>query len=202
MIMLTLASTLVLGLVADQPLSCAATGEPASAKVSAVDYKGTRYVFCCDGCPQKFAKNPTATLKNPELKGKTVGYFLYDPVSHTKIDGAESKASMDVNGVRYFFGSEANRKTFASNVKKYTTMPTKEVVYCPVAKEKLDGYAGAYAYVDYKDVRYYVCCPDCFPKMSATPQKYAPGVKKMIATPKSIMIKPGQVPVSYCKDEK
>lgn len=30
------------------------------------DYKGRRYFFCCNGCPQKFAKNPAKYSKNAD----------------------------------------------------------------------------------------------------------------------------------------
>jgi YHS domain-containing protein len=31
------------------------------------DYKGKRYFFCCDGCPQAFKKNPAKYAKNDSI---------------------------------------------------------------------------------------------------------------------------------------
>jgi YHS domain-containing protein len=39
------------------------------------DYKGKRYFFCCDGCPQAFKKNPAKYAKHDSIpipKKKTV----------------------------------------------------------------------------------------------------------------------------------
>ena len=32
------------------------------------DYKGNRYFFCCDGCPQAFKKNPAKYAKAAHIK--------------------------------------------------------------------------------------------------------------------------------------
>jgi YHS domain-containing protein len=32
------------------------------------DYKGNRYFFCCDGCPQEFKKDPEKYAKNAHIK--------------------------------------------------------------------------------------------------------------------------------------
>ena len=32
------------------------------------DYKGNRYFFCCDGCPQAFKANPAKYAKGPHIK--------------------------------------------------------------------------------------------------------------------------------------
>jgi YHS domain-containing protein len=31
------------------------------------DYKGRRYFFCCNGCPQSFKKNPAKYAKNASI---------------------------------------------------------------------------------------------------------------------------------------
>lgn len=53
---------------ADKPMKCAVTGEKLDvAKATKghmfTDYKGRRYFFCCDGCPQTFKKNPAKYAK-------------------------------------------------------------------------------------------------------------------------------------------
>lgn len=40
----------------------------ATAKKMFADYKGRRYFFCCDGCPQAFKKNPAKYAKAPSIK--------------------------------------------------------------------------------------------------------------------------------------
>lgn len=32
------------------------------------DYKGNRYFFCCDGCPQQFKANPAKFAKSAHIK--------------------------------------------------------------------------------------------------------------------------------------
>lgn len=31
------------------------------------DFKGNRYFFCCDGCPQEFKANPAKFAKSPHI---------------------------------------------------------------------------------------------------------------------------------------
>jgi YHS domain-containing protein len=38
-----------------------------------VDYSGVRYYFCCGGCPEKFAANPTAFVDNAKDHVKAPG---------------------------------------------------------------------------------------------------------------------------------
>ena len=40
----------------------------ATKKKMFADYKGRRYFFCCDGCPQAFKKNPAKFAKAPSIK--------------------------------------------------------------------------------------------------------------------------------------
>ncbi len=40
----------------------------ATKKKMFADYKGNRYFFCCDGCPQAFKKNPAKYAKAPHIK--------------------------------------------------------------------------------------------------------------------------------------
>ena len=76
-----------LAILAVLPLACiaGAQGKPATPKTIAcavmtdnkvniadatkkkmfADYKGNRYYFCCEGCPQSFAKDPAKYAKAP-----------------------------------------------------------------------------------------------------------------------------------------
>lgn len=40
----------------------------ATKKKMFADYKGRRYFFCCDGCPQAFKKDPAKFAKAPSIK--------------------------------------------------------------------------------------------------------------------------------------
>lgn len=53
-------------------IKCAVEGGPVNiAKATKnhmyADYKGNRYFFCCDGCPQEFKKNPTKFANAPHI---------------------------------------------------------------------------------------------------------------------------------------
>ncbi|MBL8088271.1 MAG: hypothetical protein JNM85_09430 [Chthonomonas sp.] len=195
-------SAILLGGVTVKPTTCPVMGHgDANASVSTVDFRSTRYSFCCNGCPTAFAANPDKYLKNPELKGKTIGTFLFDPVSRTAITAGTASASMEYQGVRYLFGNAANLAKFKKSPATYTAMPAKEVLQCPVANEKLNGYAGAYAYQDVKGVRYFICCPGCVPKFQKEPAKYTAGVAKLISAAKPFTLKAGEVPASECVEK-
>lgn len=183
-----------------KPLSCPIGGEPASEKVSTVDYKGVRYSFCCDGCVGKFAKDPTAGIKAGSKSAGPIGTFMFDPVSRIAILPANAKATTDFDHVRYYFSSKENLDAFKKSPAKFAAAPAKEVLRCPVADEKLDGYAGAYAYGDYQGVRYYICCAGCAPKFAKTPEKFAPAMAKYVAAPAGLTRTPGQAVKSECKD--
>jgi YHS domain-containing protein len=154
-----------------------------------VDYNGMRYIFCCAGCDDMFIKDPQKALKNEKLKGKLVGYSLFDPVSGARLEVKDSKGHSDFNGYRYYFQSAANKAAFDKEPKKYTVAPTKEVLMCGVGGHEVDSYEGSGGYVDHNGVRYYVCCPSCHPKMKAEPAKYAAKVEKHIQAPKGQPVK-------------
>jgi YHS domain-containing protein len=53
-------------------IACAVTGgsvniAEATKKHMYSDYKGRRYFFCCNGCPQSFAKEPGKYSKKPSI---------------------------------------------------------------------------------------------------------------------------------------
>lgn len=56
---------------AKKPIRCAVQGEKLDVAVAMkhkmyTDYKGRRYFFCCDGCPQEFKKNPEKYAKKAD----------------------------------------------------------------------------------------------------------------------------------------
>ena len=54
----------------------------------------------------------------------------------------------------------------------FSSVPAKESLVCPVMKEAVANYSKADSYVDYKDVRYYLCCAGCVKPMQTDPAKY------------------------------
>lgn len=141
--------------------ACPIMGSPAKADGPAVEYAGAKYTFCCAGCDAKFAKEPVSALKSDDIKGKTVGVFLFDPVTGKRIDAKAAKASTEFNGLRYLFASTANKAEFDKDMKKYGTIPAKESLACPMTGEVVETYSKASAYMDSEGVRYYLCCAGC-----------------------------------------
>jgi YHS domain-containing protein len=190
----TLAATLVLSLapVQDaktQPLSCAIMGSPVNAKATALDYAGVRYSFCCPGCDKAFAKDPKAAIKSPDVKGKTIGVSLFDPVSGLRIKPKKDTPFSDFEGVRYHFESAENKKSFDSEPKKFAGAPEKEALYCAVMDHGVASYEAAGGYVDHEGVRYYICCAACMGKLKSDTAKYAAGASKAVKTPTTLAVK-------------
>ena len=71
-----------------------------------IHYQGKTYYGCCNMCKEKIQREPQKYTK------------AIDPVSGKVVDKAEAFI-YGVEGDAYYFGSEANRKAFASNPQKY-----------------------------------------------------------------------------------
>jgi YHS domain-containing protein len=82
--LLTVAAVLVVGANAAQAKPKKAVKPPTSIKCAVetgnpvniadatkhhmfADYKGNRYFFCCDGCPQQFKANPAKFVKSAHI---------------------------------------------------------------------------------------------------------------------------------------
>lgn len=157
----------------DTPIVCAIMGSPTKAESPRLEYAGSSFPFCCGGCDTTFEKDPKAAIKKAEKGTAAIGEFLFDPISHNRIKADKSKGTVDYQGLRYFFESEANMTEFKKDMKKYTTAPKKESLTCPVMGEKVASYSKASGYMDYEGVRYYFCCAGCQPAMTKDPAKYA-----------------------------
>ena len=66
--------------------SCAVMGSPSTIKGKSIDFAGTRYPMCCDGCPGTFAANPAKYIEKAKEANKTIGYSLFDPTTGAKVD--------------------------------------------------------------------------------------------------------------------
>lgn len=166
---------------------CPIMGNTANPKGPTVEYNGAVYAFCCGGCDTKFAKDPVAALKNPALKGKITGTYLFDPVSGKRVHPGEVTLYAEYGGTRFFFENDKDLATFKTDPKKYGTLPTKEAMNCPVTGEAVEAYSESPAFVDVEGIRYYYCCPGC--EKGFTAEKLNPESKKKAAAPKAIAIK-------------
>jgi len=167
-----------------QPTMCPIMGGPAAKGGPVVEYAGARYEFCCPGCDGTFQKGPAAALKSDKIKGKTVGVFLFDPVSRKRIEAKDAKGgSVDFNGTRYLFSTAANKAAFEKDAKKLAAVPAKESLSCPVSAEVVETYAKASGYADHNGVRYYFCCAGCEAPFGKEMDKYAGKVAKFVKAP-------------------
>ncbi|HWD40437.1 MAG TPA: hypothetical protein VG944_16425 [Fimbriimonas sp.] len=178
-------STLMLAAALQQPaLSCPIAGDPVSGKPGeTIEYAGIRFATCCTDCGGTFKKDPAKALKASAEKGKTVGVFLFDPITHARIDDKKAVGFSDYKGVRYEFKSEDEKKTFDADPKKYTARPEKEALFCPVYKTKIGAYYQAGGYVDAGGVRYYVCCDSCLAQMGQEPSKFTANAANEVKAP-------------------
>lgn len=173
--MIPLIATLVLSpLGHGTPLLCPVMGSAANEKLAGTDLNGVRYGFCCGGCKATFEKSPAKYVTASRVAAKTVGAFLFDPVSGNRLEHAKAIAGFsDFGGVRFLFEKEANKAAFDLDPKRYGTLPGREALYCPISKEVVASYADASGYLDHKGIRYYMCCPGCETKFPAKADAYA-----------------------------
>jgi YHS domain-containing protein len=136
------------------------------------DVKGVRYYLCCQPCEEKFDKEPAKFTVAPSDKTKAGGVFLFDPVTTKRLDANKAVASSVYEGILFPFASRENKKAFDKSPKKYSTIPAKELLYCPVSDESVKDYASASDYSDYEGERIYMCCPGCKEPFDKNPAKY------------------------------
>jgi len=111
------AATVALG--QSPALKCPVLGGNVAEKSVVVEYNGAKFSFCCGGCDVKFAKSPEKYLIAQRRAGKTVGVYLFDPVSKKRLDLKKAKATADYEAIRYPFESLSNKRTFLAAPKKY-----------------------------------------------------------------------------------
>ena len=71
-----------------------------------IQFAGKTYYGCCEMCKEKIKNEPQKYTRATDL------------VSRKPVDKSESFI-YSVDGTAYYFGSDANRKTFAANPQKY-----------------------------------------------------------------------------------
>ncbi len=192
MLLTTLITTAAISLGGQQsPLSCPITLQPAVKGMSVTDYNGVRFTYCCPGCDKQFEKDPQASIDKSAKAGKTVGVFLFDPISRTPIQADKAKGGFsDFKGIRFYFNAPEEKSTFDKEPLRYGALPKKEALYCPVSKEKVESYAKASGYDDYNGVRYYYCCAGCEKPFTAEPAKYAPNAQEFVKNPQAFTTVP------------
>lgn len=159
-------------------LTCPVTGETITKPFAVFDYKGVQYDMCCPMCPTPFSKDPDKYLSPDAVKNRTVGVSYFDPVSGIAVKPNALRAKTDsvgpsvYNGVAYYFENADNEKTFEADPAKYTVIPAKEAIYCPVMKEEVGSLSHSGGYADVNGVRYYICCSKCAAMLKANPSQY------------------------------
>jgi len=159
-------------------LTCPVTCEDITTPFAVIDYKGVGYDMCCGMCPGPFSKDPEKFFNPDKLKDRTVGVSYFDPVSGIAVKPNALRAKTDsvgpslYNGVAYYFENTDDQKAFDADPKKFTTIPPKEAIYCPVMKQEVSDLAHSGGYADVNGVRYYICCSQCAGMLKKDPDKY------------------------------
>lgn len=175
---------------------CPIMANPVDANATHYLYGGLDFAFCCNGCDDAFAKDPQAAMAKASKTGKVYAEFMFDPVSHKRVlDVAKAAATVEYKGVRYRFNSVENKKKFEAKPSDFTAMPKNETLVCAVMGDAIQSIDAADSYVDYKGVRYYMCCGSCLAPMMKSPEKFAVsanGVGPAKMMPKPIEDKSGR----------
>ncbi len=105
-----------------------------------VDHDGKRYVFCGDGCRQKFKADPEAIIAKGRHREIDKGRM--DPVCGMRTDAQEARHSIEHDGHAYHFCSAGCRARFADDPASFldSAPPKKDVpagtIYtCPMHPE-------------------------------------------------------------------
>lgn len=171
------AITLLIVGQAPAPLSCPVMGSAVAKPAEVIEFNGAKYGTCCAGCAASFSVDPAKALKEPKIKGKTVGVFLFDPITGNRLELDKAKATVDFGGLRYPFASEENKAAFLKDSKTLTALPKKEALTCPVMKSPVASISKASGFADFEGTRYYFCCAGCDTKFKANPASYVADVK-------------------------
>lgn len=165
-------ASLLIGLAGAQSLECPIMSHPADEESAPFYFAGSEFRLCCSSCEPKFKADPQAALNGAAKEGRTVGLFLFDPVSKNRIDKAKAVGHIDHAGLRYCFESQANMSLFKASPDRYATRPSKESLVCPVGKKAVRDHAEASGYADHEGVRCYFCCAGCEEPFIESPAKF------------------------------
>lgn len=181
--MLNLLAAITLGFQS-HALVCPVTGEAAMGASPTVFFAGAKVSLCCADCKANMLEHPREVLATAAKAGRVSGIYLYDPVSGARVRKT-SLFTSDYGAIRFPFENAQDKKLFDADPKKYGTLPQKEALYCAVENHPVASYELAQGFVDYKGVRYYVCCADCLAEMGTHPEKYFANAAGAVREPKA-----------------
>ncbi|MBX3097050.1 MAG: YHS domain-containing protein [Fimbriimonadaceae bacterium] len=188
----TLAVFSVIAQTADSPLVCPIMSDHAvPAEAKSVEYKGASFQFCCAGCEPKFAADPEKYIKEAAAGNKVVGKYLFDVTTGELLNMRRATMHMDYKGIRYMFSKQESLDKFRANPASFVdNAPKKEALYCPVMKSEVKSYGSASGYVDYKGVRYYMCCAGCTEPFRKDPEQFIGNAARYVKDAKVVQSVP------------
>lgn len=180
MIISTIAA-LVLGAqgVKAGPTFCPSTLEKVDTPAVTMSYGGALYSTCCGGCDKPFMKDPNGSIAKAVKEKKTIGVFMYDPISGSRIDAKDAKAYTDYKSIRYFFAKTDEKTKFDAKPAQFVGEIKSEAYFCPVTKEKTTAKEAA-GYGDYEGTRYFLCCGGCISTFRNNPAKFVAEAKSAV----------------------
>jgi YHS domain-containing protein len=175
--------SLTAALQAEDLVKCAVSGKEMkkSEAKGSMEYKGTTYYFCCDGCetqfkadPEKFINAEPGSLhqhgEDMEHGEHAENGKVKDPVCGMEFDKSKAKATHEYNGKTYYFCMEKCKEDFVKNPAKYVSADENSVV-CPVSGETFNKSENTES-IEYEGKTYYFCCAGCKEKFEQDPEKY------------------------------
>ncbi len=172
----------------DETLKCPVSGKEFKKSEASpkYEYEGKTYYFCCQGCNEKFEKNPEKYVKtdehaehahdadhahavehaHAEEDGMTV-----DPVCGMKIKKEDAKFTLVHNDKTYYFCTEECKDKFVKAPGNYIRAD-EDAITCPVSGESFKKSEFTES-IDYEGKTYSFCCAGCKDKFEKNPEKYA-----------------------------
>ncbi len=111
---------------------CGMTVDPRSARASA-EHGGITYYFCCPGCRDKFLADPQKYLQKLAVAKATAAAHAKDPVCGMSVDPQKARASLEHEGVTYYFCCQGCLNKFRANPAQYLQKSVQAPVPAPAA---------------------------------------------------------------------
>lgn len=92
-------------------------------KTPKIEYEGKTYYFCCEGCIEKFKKEPQKYISNTDLK---IGNKVICPVMGTKFIPNSKSPKAEYKGKAYYFCCSECIEKFNKEPEKYINKPSKK----------------------------------------------------------------------------